>query len=236
MTLRILYRDDRIVAVHKPSGMYTHRNEWTRPEDSIALQTLRDQLGCYVYPVHRLDRATSGVLLFALDAEMARDLGAMFAERRVQKTYFAVVRGYTADTGEVDHAINDPVRGLQSALTLYMTLARVELSVAVGRYPTARYSLVQLLPRTGRRHQLRRHLRDLNHPIVGDTQHGDRYHNHFFRDELKIPGLLLCAAGLKLEHPFGGEGLRVTTAPDLNWRCALTKCGWSWPGGDALVF
>lgn len=164
--LPVLYRDDWLIAVHKPAGLLVHRSALDRHETRFALQMLRDQIGRPVYPAHRLDKGTSGVLLFALDREVGRALAARFEGGEVEKRYLAVVRGHPPEAGVVDHALAplaDDHAGLASgrprtAVTRYRRLARVELPHRVDRYPTSRYALVELLPSTGRRHQLRRHM------------------------------------------------------------------------------
>ena len=190
--LPVLYRDEHLVAVNKPSGLLVHRSPIDRIETRFALQLVRDQIGQRVYPVHRLDKPTSGVLLFALSPEVARQLSGQIADHSVLKTYIAVVRGYCPQAGEVDHAIRDRPdrfadrdrtreRPAQEALTRYRCLATAEIPIAVDRYPRSRYSLVELKPVQGRKHQLRRHMKHLGHPIIGDAKYGKGVHNRFSR-------------------------------------------------------
>lgn len=219
--LEILYHDAHLVAVHKPAGLLVHRSKIDRTATAFALQMVRDQTGQYVYPVHRLDKPTSGVLLFALSPEVARTLSTAFAERAVQKTYRAVVRGYTADTGTIDHALQErldkttdararPDKPPQPAVTDYRTLARVELDEAVDRYPTSRYSLVEAMPRTGRKHQLRRHFKHIAHPIIGDRKYGKNVHNDFFIRRFGCRRLLLHASALVFPHPVDARTVTLT--------------------------
>jgi len=175
--LPILFRDDALVIINKPSGLLVHRSPIDRHETRFAVQLLRDQLGRHVYPVHRLDKSTSGALAFALDKAAATALAEQFADQRVRKTYVAIVRGWPAECGVIDHpldAVQDAYApaapaGPKPCRTAYRTLATVELPQRVDRYPTSRYALVELEPDTGRRHQLRRHLAHVSHPIIGDS-------------------------------------------------------------------
>ena len=235
--MEILYQDECMVAVHKPSGLLVHRSLIDRRETRFALQLVRDQIGRRVYPVHRLDKPTSGTLLFALDPETARRLTAQFTAGAVEKTYLAVTRGHTDESGVIDYALReeldriadaraDPDKAPQTAVTHYRRLATVELPHAVGRYATARYSLLALTPRTGRKHQLRRHLKHIFHPIVGDTTHGDGRHNRFFRERLDCHRLLLAATGLALEHPHSGAALSIEAPLAADFRRVLATLGW----------
>ena len=189
--LEILYQDEYLVAINKPSGLLVHKSPIDKHETRFALQELRDQIGQYVYPVHRLDKPTSGVLLFALDSKTAKTMSQCFRDNEVHKEYIAIVRGYTESKGQIDHPLKQMLdtkaqkeKGIskeaQEAETAYERLATVELPYAVSRYPVARYSLVKLKPRSGRKHQLRRHMKHIFHPIVGDTKHGRGEHNIFF--------------------------------------------------------
>jgi len=184
------------------------------------LQTLRDQIGQRVYPVHRLDRATSGVLLFALDSDTARTLVSQFEQREVGKHYLAVARGWTDETGVIDHPVaDDEGNGVaQPARTSYRRLARVELPFAVDRYPTARYSLVDIQPDTGRRQQIRKHFKHISHHLVGDTTHGNGRHNRFFRQQFDIHRLLLQSQQLDFRHPADDRQMTVRAAQDTTWQ------------------
>ena len=222
--LEILYLDDALIAVNKPSGLLVHRSEIDRHETEFALQRVRDQIGQKVFPVHRLDRPTSGVLLFALNSETARILCDNFSERTIEKHYLAFVRGYTNDAGTIDHAMTveraykkgalaTPIGEPQEAVTDYSTVERFELPHAVGRYQTCRFSLIQLQPKTGRRHQLRRHMAHISHPILGDTTHGDGRYNRFLREHFASHRLMLVAEKLILNHPISGESITITADP-----------------------
>ena len=224
--LNILYRDDDVVAIDKPCNLLVHRTRISG-DHMFALQLLRDQLSRFVYPVHRLDRPTSGVLLFALSKDAARRLCDAFAARRVEKTYIAVVRGYTEETGMID-----PPRGasgaepLQEAVTRYRRVATAECPEPVGPHPSARYSLLSVHPETGRMHQIRRHLKHVSHPIVGDTQHGDGRHNRFFREHFGLGRLLLHARTLAFPHPRTAERTVVEAPLHGDMVDLFERLGW----------
>lgn len=235
--LQILYRDDQYIAVNKPSGLLVHRSEIDRLETRFALQIVRDQIGQRVYPVHRLDKPTSGVLLFALHVEAAQKIMPSFQENKIEKTYTAVVRGYTEDQGVIDYPLKEELdkttdrkanqnKPAQAAITQYCRMASIELPLAVGPYNTARYSLVSVTPRTGRKHQIRRHMKHIFHPIVGDTTHGDGKHNDLFRQQFDCHQLLLAATGLSLQHPYSGEQLSISAIPDNSFMAILKKFHW----------
>ncbi|WP_239017213.1 tRNA pseudouridine(65) synthase TruC [Seongchinamella sediminis] len=240
-TLPVIYRDEHLVAVNKPSGLLVHRSPIDRHETRFALQVLRDQLGQRVYPVHRLDKPTSGVLLFALSPEVARLLSAQFAGHRVGKHYLAVVRGWCPEQGEIDHAIRDKPDKLadrdrqseapaREAQTAYRRLATVELPYALDRYPQSRYALVALQPRQGRKHQLRRHMKHLGYPIIGDAKYGKGVHNRFFQSEFDCDRLLLACTALILQHPLSGENLALSAPPGDRFAAIIARFGWT----DAL--
>jgi tRNA pseudouridine65 synthase len=213
--LTILYLDQYLVAIDKPAGMLVHRSFLDKHETLFVMQTLRNQLGQHVFPVHRLDRPTSGVLVFALSADMARLLTEQHQQESWQKFYLAIVRGYVKAPLLLDYPLYEQLdkiadkqanqhKAAQDARTALWPLAQVELPIAVGRYPAARYSLVALQPLTGRKHQLRRHLAHLRHPIVGDTSHGDGKHNQLFAKHLSAQRLMLVAKRLQIQHPVSG--------------------------------
>jgi tRNA pseudouridine65 synthase len=215
--IELLHLDAHLVAVHKPSGLCVHP---TRGHDRRALlHHVRDRIGRHVFPVHRLDRSTSGIVVFALDSASARSLADAFAQRRVDKRYRAIVRGYAPQSATIDSplAVHDGGAPLP-AVTELQRLATLELPHPVGRYPTARYSLVELHPITGRTHQLRRHLAHVRHPIVGDVRHGDGKQNRFAREHFGLHRLLLWATELALPHPEDGATLhlRAAAAPELH--------------------
>lgn len=214
----ILFRDDHYIAVNKPAGLFVHKSDLDRKAD-FALHYVRAFAGCHVWPVHRLDRPTSGLLVFALSKEALRELSTLFRERRVSKTYLTVVRGYTEPSGLIDYPLsaekNHPPK---QAITGYTRLKTAELPHPVGRYTTARYSLVQVRPMTGRNHQIRRHFDHLFHPVIGDRVYGDGRHNRFIRDHFQVERLLLAAVELNFIHPFTGGDVTISAplCPDMS--------------------
>ncbi|MCS7036505.1 MAG: pseudouridine synthase [Saprospiraceae bacterium] len=207
MHLTVLYEDEDYVAIDKPTGILVHRTGISE-DDTFLLQQLRRQLRRRIYPIHRLDRATSGVLIWAKNPEAASRLGPMFEHRQVQKTYVAVVRGWTADADRIDYPLappDQPTAPRLPAQTTYRTLARSEMPWHIGnRHTTARFSLTLARPETGRWHQIRRHFAHLRHPIIGDRRYGDNKHNRFFREQLNLNRLLLHAWQLTFQHPKSG--------------------------------
>ena len=236
--LPILYRDEQIVVIDKPANLLVHRSEIDRHETRFAIQILRDQIGQRVWPAHRLDRGTSGVLLFGLSSEIASCLGKQFEAGTVAKRYWAVVRGHPAARGSIDHALSrqrdayefigeNSSQEAQPALTNYRRLASCELPFAVDRYPTSRYALLELEPVTGRRHQLRRHLKHIAHPIIGDATYGKGRHNRFFAEQFGCHRLLLACTSLSFEHPLSGQRLEIKTPVSGEFATTLALLGWS---------
>ncbi|WKE67493.1 tRNA pseudouridine(65) synthase TruC [Gallaecimonas kandeliae] len=238
--LEICFQDEHLVVIDKPAGLLVHRSKIAAGERVFAMQLLRDQLGQHVYPVHRLDRPTSGLLLFALSPEVARQLAEQFSARQVKKSYLSLVRGWVKEGAVLDYPLveeYDAVMGqprkekeAQDAVTAYAPLAHCELPHAVGRYQTARYSLVTCSPLTGRRHQLRRHFDHLRHPIVNDTTHGDGKHNLLFREVLGFRELALRAWRLAFTHPVTGEALDIRAPLPASWENLFTDFGWDCQG------
>ncbi len=236
-SLEILYQDEYIVAINKPTALLVHKSMIDRDEKFYAMKMLRDQIGQWVYPVHRLDKPTSGVLLFALDKESARVLNEQFREHSIEKTYIAVARGYVEKNGVVDHPLKEKLdkisdkdakqdKEAQEAITHYECLAQVELDASVGRYNTTRYSLVKLTPKTGRKHQLRRHMKHINHHLLGDTKYGRGEHNKFVRSKYGMHRLLLHAKSLEFTHPYTQERIILDAAFDETFEMIFSAFGW----------
>lgn len=201
--------------------MLVHRTKLDSKEQFFAVQTVRDQIGRHVYPVHRLDKPTSGVLLFGKDPEAAKAFSLILQANEVTKTYQAIVRGWTEGEDTIDYALKERLdkttdskartdKPPQQAVTHFLRLSKTELPHPVGRYQTARYSLLSIQPETGRKHQLRRHFKHIFHPIIGDRKYGDRDHNAFFRSHLGISRLLLAATDLGFVHPFSKQNVLIT--------------------------
>jgi tRNA pseudouridine65 synthase len=235
--LPVLYLDNQLVAVNKPTGLLVHRSNIDRHENENAMKIVRDQLGQWVYPFHRLDKSTSGVMLFALDRETARIMTEAFTGGKVSKSYLAVVRGFTSEAERIDHPLKerwDKMTGQkadkdkpgQEAVTEYRRLASVELPYPVGRYSTARYSFVRATPLTGRNHQIRRHMKHIFHPVVGDTTYGDGKQNDFFRSRFNCHRLLLHAQEIEFIHPGSGLLVRIQAPLDQAYSALLASLGW----------
>ncbi|MCU8029701.1 tRNA pseudouridine(65) synthase TruC [Shewanella sp. SM73] len=235
--IEILYEDEHLVAIHKPAGLLVHRSYLARRERFFAMQLTRDLVGCHVFPVHRLDRPTSGVLLFAKSSEVANALCEQFASHTIEKQYLALVRGNMHESGILDYALKveldelgdknaDPNKAAQEAVTAYEPLLNTEIPYPSGRYPTSRFALVRLSPKTGRKHQLRRHMAHLRHPIVGDTTHGDGKQNAFFREHFGINRLWLIAKKLTFTHPITQTRLSIETELESEWETVFAELGW----------
>lgn len=207
--LEIVYQDDYLVAINKPHGLLVHRTKIATETDVFALQLLRDQLGQRVYPVHRIDRKTSGVLLFALDEENNSKTTALFREQKVEKTYWAIVRGFTESEGTIDYALRKESGQLQDSVTHFKTLAQTEIPVPLGKFDTSRYSLLEVQPETGRMHQIRKHLAHIDHPIIADRPHGCNKQNKLFKEKWGMDSMMLHAKEMKFKHPTNGDVVHI---------------------------
>jgi len=234
--LDIIYRDEFLVAINKPSGLLVHRSAIDRHETRFAMQVLRDQIGQHVFPVHRLDKPTSGVLVFALSADIAKLMGEIFSQHQLQKTYVAVVRGIAPEyvlldyplTEELDKFTDKNAREPEAkpAISEFYRLAEITLPYAVDKYPESRYSLIKCIPKTGRKHQLRRHLKHLNHPIIGDAKHGKGNHNRFFQKTFSAHRLLLAATELVFQHPVNAKEIKLTAPLDITMMQLIQRFNW----------
>ncbi len=235
--LEILYQDEHLIAINKPSGLLVHRSPIDRHETRFAIQLLRDQIGRYVYPVHRLDKPTSGVLLFTLDKESASRVSKQFRDHSTQKHYLAIVRGYTQLEGIINHPliekldkISDKNRSktpeAQEAITEYTRLESVEIPHSVGRYKNSRYSLLHVRPQTGRKHQIRRHVKHISHHLICDTKYGRGEHNRLFREVFDCQRMLLHAFRLEILHPFSKEKLVIKAPLDETFLHIFQEFSW----------
>jgi tRNA pseudouridine65 synthase len=221
--LQILFQNDEFVVIHKPPGMHVHQPEMARrrvARELTVLWTLRRQIGRFLYPVHRLDVATEGVLVMAFQSETAKNLQSELQAGRVRKVYHAICRGWTADAGRIEIPLERDSNGtLADAVTEYRTLEKIECPFQIGkRYLSSRYSLLEARPLTGRWHQIRRHLARVTHPIIGDREHGDSHHSKYFREQLGLRGLWLRASLLEFEH--GGVNFSFETPLTERWLAA----------------
>lgn len=218
--LDILYLDEDLVIVNKPSGLLVHRTHLAKHETDAALQRLNHQLGQWVYPVHRLDRATSGVLMFALSSGVARQLVRQFSNHSIDKRYLCLTRGHTNQVGQIDYPLAQlnekkgrsrfKIAGTEKeAVTHYQTLQHYLLPYPVSKYPTTRCSLVEITPQHGRKHQIRRHFKHLRNPLLGDTRYGCRHHNQLF-SSFELPlRLMLHAKSIAFTHPNSGKKIFI---------------------------
>lgn len=207
--LEILYQDEELVAINKPNGLLVHRSPIATNTNTFAVQELRNQIGKKVSPAHRLDRKTSGILLFGLNPESLTQLQSQFEDRTVHKTYHAIVRGYTEDEGVIDYPLTNDKGKIQEAITRYKTLKRTEIPVPFGKHLTSRYSLVEIYPETGRMHQIRKHFAHILHPIIGDRPHGCNKQNKLFLEKWNLTEMLLHAIEIEFEHPVSGEKIKL---------------------------
>jgi tRNA pseudouridine65 synthase len=230
-----IYRDQWLLAVHKPAGLLVHRSPIDPHETEFALQYARAMNGGgHVYPLHRLDRPTSGLLVFARDSHTARVLGKAMMAGEVSKTYLAMVRGWTPEQGLIDHPLQDEPedkrrkdepQAVREARTRYRRLATTEIPVEIEGYPTSRYSLVLLYPETGRKHQLRRHMKHISHPIIGDANHGRGRHNRYFAERFGQGRLMLAATAMTFPHPVTGVQLQLNAEPEASFLQVLSIFG-----------
>jgi tRNA pseudouridine65 synthase len=215
--LEIIYEDDFLVAINKPHGLMVHRSKIANDVSEFALQLLRDQLGMKVYPCHRIDRKTSGVLLFTKDEKSNRTIQMMFQERQINKKYLAIVRGFTKDSETIDYPLKREDGTIQEAVTSYKTLDKTEIDLPYSGQPTSRYSLLELSPETGRTHQIRRHLAHIRHPIIGDRPHGCNKQNKLFKEKWDMINMMLHAYSLEFEHPTTGINLVIKANPSTEF-------------------
>ncbi len=234
----LVFIDDYLVGVNKPAGLLVHPSRLARQESETLMKQLRDLLGQWVFPIHRLDRPTSGIIVFALNSQIASELGAAFARREVKKQYIALVRGYTEPTGEINRPLKEiwdkmtdklarKNKDAQEAITQYKTLEQVEVPFAVRPHPTARYSLVMASPLTGRQRQIRRHFKSIFHPLIGDAKHGDNAHNKMLRRLFGLQRLMLHAFSLSFKHPVSGKEMLLHAPAPIGFTQVIEKLGFS---------
>ena len=229
--LDILFRDEHLIAINKPHDLLVHRSSIAADAEEFALQLLRDQIGQKVNPVHRIDRKTGGVLLFAFSKPVEIAMQKQFAENFVNKQYLVIVRGHTEDNGDIDYPLRKENGTLQEAITTYRTLKRAELDVAFGKHQTSRYSLIEATPATGRMHQLRKHFAHIFHPIIGDRTHGCNKQNKLFKEKWEMNTMLLHASSIAFDHPVTGNKITVKAPLQTEFIRTMELMGW----GDTNV-
>ncbi len=224
--LEIVYRDEHLIAINKPHGLLVHRSTIAADAEEFALQLLRNQINQKVNPVHRLDRATGGVLLFALSKDVEIAMQQQFQDDLVHKNYLAIVRGYAPDTQDIDYPLKKENGTMQDAFTAYTTVKRAELPVPFGKHETSRYSLIDVKPTTGRMHQIRKHMSHVNHPIIGDTTHGCNKQNKLFRERWEMSTLMLHAAQLSFKHPVTHHEVIIQAPVNAAFDRVTKLMGW----------
>jgi tRNA pseudouridine65 synthase len=228
MEIEILFEDDTIIVVNKPNNVLIHNSYYARNiKEPTLLELLTEQLNCDFYPVHRLDRKTSGVLLLAKQKENVAVFQELFNENKIQKVYVGIVRGFV----EKEILITTPVKNpdtqiYKEAETNCEPLCTKLLNIPVHPYENSRYSLVKLTPSTGRMHQLRIHMNKISHPIVGDYKYGDRFHNRMFENEFNCKNLFLHANSLEFTHPFTNKKVAINATLPLDWLLIFDKFNW----------
>lgn len=225
----ILYRDDHLLVLNKPAGVPVHGSRMLEGRPATLLALAREATGKMVHAAHRLDRPVSGAIVLAFDREILAALSRSFEERQVLKRYLAVVRGWTDPAGEIDYPLKPPRDERRAgdearpALTCYERLATMELPVPVPPYATARYSLLSITPESGRRHQIRRHMKHISHHLAGDTSYGKGEHNRLFRERFACDRLLLHSHVLGFRHPVSGEWVERTAPLDPAFRRVVER-------------
>lgn len=225
--LEIVYQDEDLIAINKPHGLLVHRSKMANDATEFALQLLRDQVGRHVSPVHRLDRKTSGLLLFAFEKEVEIAMHKQFQESLVEKKYLAILRGYAPDQLDIDYPLAKENGNMQEAFTSFRTLQKAEIAVAFGKHETSRYSLVEATPKTGRMHQLRRHFAHIFYPIIGDRKHGCNKQNKFFKEQFEMTTMLLHASELTFNHPITGKQIKLNATIQDEFRRVADMMGFN---------
>lgn len=221
---QILFQDQDILIMYKPPTWFVHPPENPRFRRGLkrrtCVQWLNDAHSIRAFPAHRLDAATDGILVFGLNKPATAHLNAQFKSHEVEKIYKSVVRGWLREpVGQINLQLElDSTGELVDCETNYRTLSKIEHNVKISKkFDTSRYSLLEVRPRTGRWHQIRRHMNRVSHPIIGDREHGDSHHNRYFRDSLQINGLCLLASELSFVHPATGERVRFHSPISERW-------------------
>ncbi|EDM33881.1 tRNA pseudouridine synthase C [Pedobacter sp. BAL39] len=227
--LNILYEDEHLIAINKPHGLLVHRSSIANDAKEFALQLLRDQVNKHVSPVHRLDRKTGGILLFAFDKEAEIAMHQQFQNGEVTKKYMAILRGHAPDQMDINYPLAKENGTIQEAFTSFVTLDRAELAVPFGKHETSRYSLVEASPTTGRMHQLRRHFAHIFYPIIGDRKHGCNKQNRFFKEQWGMTTMLLHASALEFTHPVTKRKIFISAPLNDEFERMMTLMNWETP-------
>jgi tRNA pseudouridine65 synthase len=232
MNLDIIFEDQFIICVNKPNNMVVHHAYHSRnvADEMALLQLIQAEKGIKVYPIHRLDRKTSGIILLAKETIHVSKFQELFTNNEIEKTYYGVVRGFSPESKIID----SPVKGRDAsihkdALTYLKTLEQIVLEIPVKPYDSSRYSLVELKPKTGRMHQLRVHTNKISHPLIGDIKYGDKNHDLMFEENFGWKNMFLHAGHLKFKHPFSEEVLILKANFPKDWISLFEEFNWTNP-------
>ena len=208
----LLFEDDDLIVVNKPYGYFVHKSSLDATSDQILMYPVRDYTGCHVYPIHRLDRKTTGILLFAKNKSALAHYNKLFEDRKVDKTYLTICRGFLPDSGTIDYALKLESGKVQDAITSFKLIEKSEIPVEGQKFPTSRFSLAEFYPETGRMHQIRKHAAHIFHPIVADRPHGCNKLNKVLIEQMDIHRMVLHALSLEI-HQSNGAGSQYFFAP-----------------------
>ncbi|MCH3882215.1 pseudouridine synthase [Tenacibaculum aquimarinum] len=232
MDLEIIFEDEYIICVNKPNNVLVHHARHSRnvADEESLLQLLDAQVGGKFYPIHRLDRKTSGIILLAKETKYVSKFQELFTDNLIDKTYFGIVRGHAPETKIID----SPVKGRdgkvhKEAETHLTTIEKIVLDIPVKPYDSSRYSLVELKPKTGRMHQLRVHANKISHPLIGDPKYGDKNHNVMFEENFSCKNMFLHAGTLEFKHPFLEEKLFLKATFSKDWITLFKVFNWTSP-------
>ncbi len=232
MSIQVIFEDKYVLCVSKPNNMVVHHAKHSRnvADETSLLQFIFDEKGLRTYPIHRLDRKTSGIILLAKQKEFVSNFQELFTNNQIQKSYFGILRGFSPESKIID----SPVKGRDAnvhkeALTYLKTLAQITLTIPVKPYHTSRYSLVKLSPKTGRMHQLRVHMNKISHPLIGDPKYGDKNHNTMFETNFNCKNLFLHAGQLEFTHPFTDKQLNLKSSFPKDWLLIFGRFSWKNP-------
>ena len=232
MSLEIIYQDSYCLLVTKPNNVLVHHAHHSRNkiDEKSLMQLIEDQLGTRYFPIHRLDRKTSGIILLATKKEYVSTFQALFTNKKIKKIYYGVVRGYSQD----NRIIDSPVKGrdalvYKEAESHLKRLDKIELNIPVKPYDSSRYSLVELTPTTGRMHQLRIHMNKLSTPLINDAKYGDKNHDTMYGEQFGWTNLFLHAGSLAFTHPFSNQKLVLKSSFPDDWIQLFDKFSWKNP-------
>lgn len=232
MSFKIIFEDAYLLAVCKPNNMVVHHAYHSRnvADEISLLQAIQEEKRIKVYPIHRLDRKTSGIILLAKETNYVSKFQEVFTNNEIEKTYYGVVRGHAPETKSID----SPVKGKdgkvhKEALTHLKTLAQITLAIPVKPYDSSRYSLIEMKPKTGRMHQLRVHTLKISHPLIGDSKYGDKNHDLMFDKNFAWKNLFLHAGQLAFKHPFSEENLVLKANFPKDWISLFKEFSWKNP-------